>query len=50
MDDVLLIATIVAFFLAASLLVRACGHITDRAQDEGESGETSSDLSPPQPA
>ncbi|MGD0379543.1 MAG: hypothetical protein ABSC30_06115 [Acidimicrobiales bacterium] len=36
MSDVILIATIVAFFVAAALLVRACGHITDSALAEGE--------------
>lgn len=36
MIDVALIATILVFFVAMALLVRACSRITDQAAEEGE--------------
>jgi len=47
MNDIVLVATIVVFFLAAALLVRACGHITDGAQPDED---VESDPHPRQPA
>ncbi len=35
MSDVILVATVVAFFLAAALLVQACGRITAGTVEEG---------------
>jgi hypothetical protein len=46
MSDIILLATIVAFFLAAALLVRACSRITDSALADGEPEGTSSELDP----
>lgn len=46
MSDIILLATIVAFFLAAALLVRACSRITDSALADGEPEDTSSELDP----
>jgi len=34
MVDVLLIALVIGFFLAADLLVRGCGRIVERSSDE----------------
>jgi hypothetical protein len=39
MSDVILVATIVVFFLAAALLVRACGRITAGTLEEGAEPE-----------
>jgi hypothetical protein len=49
-SDGLLLITIVAFFLAAVLLVRACGHITaGAADDEVELGEEPPEHEPEPP-
>jgi hypothetical protein len=39
MSDVILLATIVAFFVAAALLVRACDRLTTNAADDRGQGE-----------
>ncbi len=45
MSDLVLIAVIVTFFVAAAQLVRACGSITAGATEEGEQ-EAGSELEP----
>jgi hypothetical protein len=39
MSDVILLATIMAFFLLAALLVRACGRITSASLEDMEAQE-----------
>lgn len=46
MTDAVLVATIVAFFLAAALLVRVCGHITESAQGDDGAGSEQEERQP----
>ncbi len=46
MTDVILVATIVAFFIAAALLVRALGFVVADSADEGGAEDGLQDASP----
>jgi hypothetical protein len=48
--DVILLATIVVFFVAGALLIRACGHIADSARAEARTEETEPERDSRRPA
>ena len=50
MVDVVLVATIVVFFVAGALLTRACGHIADSSRAEERTEETESERDSRRPA
>ena len=46
LTDAALVTTILAFFLAAALLVRACGHIAESAQEDDGPGSEHEERQP----